>query len=74
MKLKVFENMEEHAFYILLLSVLAGLWWVAVWTLTDDALESIQVKYKISKRVQCWFIIAFIILVIYIHPEMLYKI
>ena len=66
--------MKEHAFYILLLSLLPVLWWVAIWTLADDALESIQAKYKISKRVQCWFIIAFIILLIYINPEMLSKI
>jgi len=74
MKLKVFQNMEEHAFYILLLSSLAAVWWVAMWNLLDDAIESIEDKYKISKRAICFALIGAIVLIIFIHPQLLSKI
>ena len=66
--------MEKHAFYVLLLSVLAAIWWVATWGLIDDAIESIQEKYKISKRAIYFTLIGSIIFIIFIHPELLTKI
>ena len=74
MKLKVFQNMGKHAFYVLLLSVLAAIWWVAMWGLIDDAIETVQDKYKISKRAICFALIGCIILIIFIHPNLLSKI
>ena len=74
MKLKVFENMEKKAFYLLLLSTLAAVWWVAMWNLLDDAIDTIQDKYKISRRTICFALIGVIIFIIFIHPQLLSKI
>ena len=71
MKLKVFMNLEERAFSILLISILGILWWMAIYGLLDDLMSHIKQKYRISRRVQCIFIVAFVMLVIMIHPQVL---
>jgi len=73
MSLKVFMNLEKRSFYILMISVLGILWWVAIYGLVNDLMDHIRDKYKISYRVQSIFIIAFVLFVILIHPDILEK-
>lgn len=71
MNLKVFLNMEKHAFYILILSVLGIMWWIGISGIIYDAIDDIHHKYRIHKHILHASIIAFVLLVIWIHPQLL---
>jgi len=72
MNLKFLVNLEKNAFYVLLLSVIGIMWWMAVYGLLDDLAQHIKDKHNIPRRVQYVFIIAFVILVILLDPKILH--
>ena len=74
MSLKVFMDLENHALYAIVLSVLAILWWTALWGLFDEISDTIEAKYGVTKRVQYVMILCFILLVVLIHPQILNRI
>ena len=63
--------MERHAFYIVLLSIVGILWYVSIWGIFEGMIEFVEKKYKIHKRYQYIFVIAVILIIILIHPEIL---
>ena len=63
--------MERHAFYIVLLSIVGILWYVSIWGIFEGLIEFIETKYKVHKRYQYIFVIAAILIIILIHPEIL---
>ena len=73
MNLKLFVNMDRRAFYIVILSVIAILWWAAVWGTFEGVVDDIAAKYGIRKRAQYIFVIGVILLFIALHPEILDK-
>lgn len=73
MNFKGFVQLEEHAVYILFLSFLVVLWWVAVWGLIDYTIDEIEKKYGITPQKQYFFILAAMILLIGLHPQILVR-
>ena len=63
--------MGKHAFYILILSVLGIMWWIGVSGIIYDAIDDIHKKYRIHKDILHGGIIAFVLLVIFIHPQLI---
>jgi hypothetical protein len=72
MNLKLFMNLERHAFYIVILSLIGILWYVAIWGLFEDSVEYLHTKYKISRRSIYISVVSAILLFILIHPQILY--
>jgi len=71
MRLKLFMNLERHAFYIVMLSIVGILWYMCLWGIFDESIEYIHKKYKYSKRLIYSVIIACILVTILVHPEVL---
>jgi hypothetical protein len=71
MSLKLFMNMERHAFYIVILSVVSILWYLSLWGIFEECVEYINKKYKFSKRSIYISVISVILIFIVINPEIL---
>jgi len=64
-------NLERHAFYIVILSIVGIMWYMSFWGIFDECVDYIHKKYKISKRVIYSSVISVILVIILIHPEIL---
>ncbi len=69
---KGFDAMESETLYILGLTLVAIVWWVAIWGITDELVERAERVYGISK-LKIYSIIALAIMAFLVfHPKLLH--
>lgn len=67
-------NLEEHAFFIVFISLILILFWHAVWGLLDEFTEVLNKKYGIKKITISVVFLLIVLLFIGIYPKILQNI
>jgi succinate dehydrogenase hydrophobic anchor subunit len=65
---------ERHAFFLLSLSILAVAWWVSIWGLLEEYVDWAKDRFKVDKHTIYLSMLIFVVLVVFIFPELLDKI
>ncbi len=68
---KGFFNFNSNTFYLLFLSFIGIVWWVSIWGITDEMVETIEDSYGLSKLTQYTFLAASILLFVKLYPKLL---
>jgi hypothetical protein len=67
-------KLEEHAFFILFVSLILMVFWHAVWELLGELTDYLHKRYGITKRNVYLISILVVILLVGIFPQILQKI
>ncbi len=68
-----FLQLEEHAFFIVFISILLIFFWIAVWGITEDTVEWLAEKYSVKKVYIYWGLLLVILGFIALFPQLLAK-
>ena len=67
-------RLEEHAFFIVFISIILVIFWYAVWGFLDEFTEQLNKKYGIRKTTIYFTFLLMVMLLIGIFPQILQKI
>ena len=71
MSLKILGRLEEHAFFVLFMSVILIMLWHGIWGLADNLEQYLHERYEVKKLYYNIATVFAVVLVIGLYPQIL---